>query len=113
LREDTHPLPNKEAMLKWPHYPAGHQFDILREYYGVVPIERSELDRLEQLYKDAVDRWVAAIREEESLATPDHSIVAWEIWEKAGFNSKEVEDQATAAKEAYKNGLRNLDYDIT
>lgn len=75
-------------------------------------IETSELDRLQQAYKEAVERWIAAIREEEALATPDHSIVAWEIWEQAGFKAEEAHDQATAAKEAYKAGLRLLDYQI-
>jgi len=77
-----------------------------------VPPEPSELDLLQQVYKEAVDRWVAAIRAEEALATPDHSIVAWELWEQAGFKAQEAQDQATAAKEAYKAGLRELDYDI-
>jgi len=77
-----------------------------------VPIERSELDRLQAAYKQAVDRWVATIREEEALATPDHSIVAWERWEQAGFKAQEAHDQANVAKEAYKDGLRLLDYDI-
>jgi hypothetical protein len=77
-----------------------------------VPIDRSELDRLQQFYKDAVDRWIAAIREEEALATPDHSIVAWERWEQAGFKAQDAQEQATVAKEAYKAGLRLLDYSI-
>jgi hypothetical protein len=77
-----------------------------------VPSDHSELDRLRQVYKEAVDRWVAAIREEEALATPDHSIVAWERWEQAGFKAQDAQDQATVAKEAYKDGLRHLDYDI-
>jgi len=75
-----------------------------------VPIDRSDLDRLQQLYKEAVDRWIAAIREEEALAIPDHSIVAWERWEQAGFKAQGAQEQATAAKEAYKAGLRLLDY---
>jgi hypothetical protein len=67
------------------------------------------LDRLQLLYKEAVDRWVTAIREEEALATPEHSIVAWERWEEAGFKALDARDQATVAKEAYKVGLRKLD----
>ena len=67
---------------------------------------------MQLLYKEAVDRWVAAIREEEALATPDHSIVAWERWEQAGFAAKSAQDKADVAKEAYKAGLRELDYDI-
>jgi hypothetical protein len=81
-------------------------------YDGKMPVDRSELDRLQLLYKEAVDRWIDAIRQEEALATPDHSIVAWERWEQAGFTAKEAQDQAVVAKEAYKEGLRSLDYDI-
>ena len=77
-----------------------------------MPIEIAELDRLQRLYKEATERWIAAIRAEEALATPDHSVAAWEHWEEAGFKAKEAQHEATAAKEAYKDGLRNLDYDI-
>lgn len=77
-----------------------------------VPIERSELDRLQQAYKRSVDQWIAAIREEEDLATPDHSIVAWERWEQAGFKAQTAQEQMTVAKDAYKAGLRLLDYSI-
>ena len=75
-------------------------------------IGRTDLDRLQKSYKDAVDSWIAAIREEENLATPDHSIAAWELWEKAGFKADDARNQANAAKEAYKDGLRLLDYSI-
>jgi hypothetical protein len=75
-------------------------------------IKRSDLDALQKAYKDAVDLWIAAIRKEESLATPDHSIAAWEHWEQAGFQVDEARDRATAAKEAYKDGLRLVDYGI-
>jgi hypothetical protein len=75
-------------------------------------IERMDLDRLQKAYKDAVDLWIAAIHEEENLATPDHSIVAWERWEQAGFKADEARESANGAKEAYKAGLRLLDYEI-
>jgi hypothetical protein len=75
-------------------------------------IERTDLDRLQKSYKDAVDSWIAAIHDEENLATPDHSIVAWELWEQAGFKTDEARDRANIAKEAYKVGLRLLDYSI-
>jgi hypothetical protein len=88
------------------------QSDTLQASGARARIERSELDRLQQLYKNGVDQWIAAIREEEALATPDHSIVAWESWEQAGFKAKEAADRADAAKEAYKEGLRQLDYDF-
>jgi len=39
---------------------------------------REDLDRLRSAYKKAVDEWVDAIRAEETLATPDHSMIAME-----------------------------------
>jgi hypothetical protein len=63
-----------------------------------MPTEHSELDLLQQVSKAAVDQWIAAIRAEEALATPDHSIVAWEIWEQAGFKAQEAQERATVAK---------------
>jgi len=75
-------------------------------------IERTELDRLQALYKEATNQWVSSIRAEEALATPDHSIHAWDLWDQAGFKEKEAEDKAKAAKEAYTEGLRSLDYDL-
>ena len=55
-----------------------HCLDIHRRYNGG-PMENTELDRLRQAYKDAVEAWVSAIREEVALATPDHSIHAWDL----------------------------------
>jgi len=73
-------------------------------------VDRAELDRLQQAYKAAVDLWVAAIREEEALATPDDSLPAWERWDQAGFKEQDAQNKAKTAKEAYKEGLRQLDY---
>jgi hypothetical protein len=34
------------------------------------------------------------------------------LWDQAGFQEKEAEEKAKAAKEAYAEGLRSLDYDL-
>ena len=75
-------------------------------------MDNAELDRLRQAYKDAVDKWIATIREEEALATPDHSVHAWDLWENAGFTEEEARGKAQAAKEEYEGGLREADYGI-
>ena len=75
-------------------------------------MDNAELDRLRQAYKDAVDKWITAIREEEALATPDHSVHAWDLWEKAGFAEDEARVRGHAAKEQYEHGLREADYGI-
>jgi hypothetical protein len=75
-------------------------------------MDNTELDRLRQDYKDAVDKWVTAIRHEEALVTPDHSVHAWDLWENAGFAEEEARGAAQAAKEKYEDGLRQIDYGI-
>ena len=75
-------------------------------------MDNSELDRRRQAYKGAVDKWIAAIREEEALATPDHSVHAWDLWEKAGFAEEEARSAALDAKKKYEDALREADYGI-
>jgi hypothetical protein len=67
-------------------------------------------DELLWLYKEAVDRWINAIRAEESLATNDHSMVAMELWDDAGFKLHDAELTAKKARDAYKNALRKKNY---
>jgi len=75
-------------------------------------MDTSDYDRLRQAYKDAVDQWVATIREEEALALPDHSMIAMEHWDAAGFKEQDAQKKAIAAKEAYKDALRLFNYGI-
>ena len=75
-------------------------------------MDNAELDRLRQTYKEAVEKWITAIREEEALATPDHSVHAWDLWEKAGFAEQDARKNALAAKKQYESGLREADYGI-
>jgi hypothetical protein len=71
-----------------------------------------ELDSLRDAYKSAVDAWVAAIRAEEALATPEHSMTAMEKWDDAHFREQDAQNAATKARDAYKDGLRNVNYGI-
>jgi len=73
---------------------------------------KEDLDQLRLAYKRAVDEWVDAIRAEEALATPDHSMTAWERWDDAHFREHDAHTKATAAREAYKDGLRGANYGI-
>jgi hypothetical protein len=75
-------------------------------------MDNAELGRLRQAYKDAIDKWITAIREEEALATADHSVHAWDLWEKAGFAEADAREKAQAAKEQYEDALREADYGI-
>ncbi len=75
-------------------------------------MDKPNLDQLQQSYKQAVDEWVAAIRAEEALATPDHSETAMERWDSADFTVQDAGKKAKAARDAYKEGLRHLHYGI-
>ena len=72
----------------------------------------SQPDQLRLAYKKATDEWVDAIRAEESLATPDHSMIAMEKWDDAHFREEDAHTKATEAREAYKDGLRAANYGI-
>ncbi len=71
-------------------------------------MENAELDTLRFKYKAAVDRWVTAIRAEENLATPDHSMRAVEDWDHAGFAEEDARNVAKAAKQEYVDALRQV-----
>jgi len=75
-------------------------------------MEKPDLDRLRFNYKEAVDKWVAAIRAEEDLATPDHSMVAKEEWERANFTEQDARDAAKAARDEYQDALRHVLYNF-
>jgi hypothetical protein len=75
-------------------------------------MDQPNLDQLRLLYKKATDQWVDAIRAEEALATPDHSMVAMEKWDDAHFREEDAHSRYTEALEAYKDGLRKVNYGI-
>lgn len=70
-------------------------------------IEISELDELQANYKAAVEEWIAAIRQEENLASvADHSVADIDAWETADEREEEAREKAKVAKEAYEDALR-------
>ena len=72
----------------------------------------TNLDELRLAYKAAVDEWVDAIRAEEALATPDHSMIAMEHWDAAHFKEHDAHTRVTEARDAYKDALRTVNYGI-
>ena len=68
--------------------------------------DNQELDELQSAYKSAVEAWITAIREEEALASGDHSIAEVDKWEAAHFREEDARDKAKEAKSAYEDALR-------
>jgi hypothetical protein len=67
---------------------------------------QEELDRLQAGYKAAVDDWVAAIREEEALASVTHNVVELDKWEDAGFRENRKRKEVIYRKRLYEDALR-------
>jgi hypothetical protein len=70
----------------------------------------TDFDQLLSDYRRTIDTWVAAIRAEEALANDDHSMVAMERWDAAGFAVHDAEGAAKKARDRYKNELRKKNY---
>jgi hypothetical protein len=73
---------------------------------GAITVEIADLDQLQTAYKAAVDQWIAAIREEEALASVDHSEAEIDAWESAAFREAAARETAQQAKGAYEAALR-------
>jgi hypothetical protein len=69
-------------------------------------VELSELDRMQSAYNAAVEEWIAAIREEEALASNNHSVAQIDQWEAAHFKEDDVRKKVKAAKKQYEDALR-------
>lgn len=67
-------------------------------------------DKLLSDYRQAIDKWVAAIEAEEALANDDHSMVEMEKWDSAGFTVQDAEATAKKARDRYKSALRKKNY---
>jgi hypothetical protein len=70
----------------------------------------STLDAMQAAYRAAVEKWIAAIREEEALASVNHSIADVDKWEGAHFREDDIRAQVKAAKKEYEDALRRKFY---
>ena len=71
-----------------------------------MPVEVSDLDKMQAAYKEAVNAWVSAIREEEALASVNHSEAEIDAWEAADFREEDAREKAKKAKKNYEDALR-------
>ncbi len=77
-----------------------------------MPVEVQELDEMQKNYKSAVDEWIAAIQQEEALASVNHDVAEVDRWENAGMHEEELRQKAKAAKKAYEDALREKFYNF-
>ena len=68
--------------------------------------EHLDLDQMQAAYKAAVEEWIAAIKQEEALASVNHTIAEVDKWEGANFKEDELRNKVKAAKKLYEDALR-------
>jgi len=61
---------------------------------------------MQAAYKAAVEEWIVAIKEEEALASVDHTVAEVDKWEGAHFREDEIRSKVKAAKKKYEDALR-------
>jgi hypothetical protein len=54
--------------------------------------------------------WIAAIKEEETLASADHSVAEIDQWERAHFREDKMRSKVKTAKKQYEDALRQRLY---
>ena len=75
-------------------------------------VDNAELDRLQAAYKQAVENWIAAIREEEARASVNHTVAESDQWEAAHFKEDKQRDLVLEAKKEYEDALRQKFFDF-
>ena len=69
-------------------------------------ISDADLDTFQSFYKACVERWIAAIRDEEALASVRHSAAELDRWEEAHQKQNALRDAVLEAKKEYEDALR-------
>ena len=65
-----------------------------------------DLDKMQAAYHAAVEEWIAAIKQEETLASVNHSVAEVDKWEAAHFAEDDIRSKVKAAKKKYEDALR-------
>jgi hypothetical protein len=74
--------------------------------------DEAQLDQMQAAYRAAVEEWIKAIREEEALASVNHSVAEVDEWEAAHFREDELRTAVKAAKKQYEDALRRKFFDF-
>jgi hypothetical protein len=69
-------------------------------------IDVADLDQMQAAYKAAVEEWISAIKQEEALASVNHTVAEVDQWEGAHFREDDVRNKVKAAKKKYEDALR-------
>jgi hypothetical protein len=65
-----------------------------------------DFDELQANYKAAVEEWITAIKQEEALASVNHTVAEVDKWEAAHFSEDAIRTKVKGAKKQYEDALR-------
>jgi len=71
---------------------------------------KPNLDHLRFVYKKSMEDWIDSIRDEQDAATTDSSVTAMDEWNAAHFREHDAQMKAAAAREAYQDALRSVNF---
>lgn len=98
---------NPQAMVDVELRPSAPLWSTILTWTGPnMPESNIELDQMQAAYKTAVEQWIDAIKQEEALASVNHTVAEIDKWENAHFKEEEIRSRVKAAKQNYENALR-------
>ena len=74
--------------------------------------DTKKLDQMQTAHQAAVEEWITAIRQEEALASVNHSIAEVDKWEGAHFAEDKIRSKVKATKKQYEDALRKRFYNF-
>ena len=75
-----------------------------------MPEKHARLDQMQKAYIAAVEQWIDAIKQEEALASTNHTLAEVDKWETAHLKEDELRNRVKAAKKKYEDSLREEFY---
>lgn len=76
-----------------------------------VPMDHSELDQLKQTYNEALERCIAAIRDQQTLLeNTGHSARSEDAWKQAEFALDDANERAKKARQEYEEAVRKTNF---
>jgi hypothetical protein len=99
--------PTTQAMVDAELRPSAALWSTILTWTGPnMPESNIELDQMQTAYKTAVEQWIDAIKQEEALASVNHTVAEVDKWENAHFKEEEIRNRVKTAKEKYETALR-------
>jgi anti-sigma regulatory factor (Ser/Thr protein kinase) len=69
-------------------------------------MNQTQISKMQECYRAAVEEWMTTIRAEEALALAAPTLSEVDLWEGAHFSEETARNKAKAAKKEYEDAIR-------